>query len=93
MKFKTIEELVATWRQAEAADDGKRYHLLCVDDIGMNGLSRLKQWSEDRRRWVSLPLNEALCELFMDLGYSGKIQRMADVDASLASYELEEVSQ
>lgn len=103
MKFKTIEDLISAWRQA---DDGKRYHLLLRDDDGVVVLSRFDQWSPDRRRWPpkQMSMAEAALKVFMDLGRDRyeimpdglqrkRVKNLSDVEGELARYELEEVKQ
>lgn len=91
MKFRTLEELIAAWRQSETNDHGSCFFVLWADGTDGGGLTEFGQWEPDRRRWASMPLAEAICEVWHDLAHprhGGVGKRLADVEIELSQYEL-----
>lgn len=87
MKFCTLEELLAAWRQAETDGGGQLFYVLWADGTNGGGLTASGQWEPDRRRWASMPLAYAIRAIWQHLA-SHDIKCMADIEQKLTQYEL-----
>lgn len=86
MKFRTLEELIAAWRQSETNDHGSCFFVLWADGTDGGGLTVSGQWDPDRRRWASMPLAEAILAIWQHL--ASDVKSMADIERQLSQYEL-----